>query len=137
MRHSHDDTQARSLGHGDPDTSMAANAQAKQDDPSTAMRANRIDTTEDYGPTGARRYTARRGGQQHFRRQMTEKLMSGKFDRVVFELCCEEDSVLGTNEALASDLPQICRRFCSRSSRAGCLCHSFLLWHSFLLCLPH
>ena len=48
MRHSHDDTQARSLGHGDPDTSMAANVQAKQDDPSTAMRANRIDTTEDY-----------------------------------------------------------------------------------------
>ena len=40
-RHSHDDTQARSLGHGDPDTSMAANAQAKEDDPSTAMRANR------------------------------------------------------------------------------------------------
>ena len=45
--------------------------------------------------------------------------MSGKFDRVVFELCCEEDSVLGTNEALASDLPQICRRFCSRSSEAA------------------
>ena len=90
---------------------MAANAHAKHNDPYTALRANRIDTTEDYGPTGARRYTARRGGQQHFRRQMTEKLMSGKFDRVVFELCCEEDSVLGTKEALASDLPQICRRF--------------------------
>ena len=28
---------------------------------------------------------------------MTEKLMSGKFDRVVFELCCEEDSVLSMN----------------------------------------
>ena len=92
---------------------MAANVQAKQGDPSTAMRANRIDTTLilpcEHGPTGAGRYTARRGGQQHFRRQMTEKLMSGKFDRVVFELCCEEDSVLGTKEALASDLPQICR----------------------------
>ena len=35
---------------------MAANAQAKQDDPSTAMRANRIDT-EDDGRTGGGTYT--------------------------------------------------------------------------------
>ena len=28
---------------------------------------------------------------------MTEQLTSGKFDRVVFELCCEEDSVLSMN----------------------------------------
>ena len=28
---------------------------------------------------------------------MTEKLMSGQFGRVVFELCCEEDSVLSMN----------------------------------------
>ena len=151
-RHSHDDTQARPLGYGAPDTSRAANVQAKQDDPSTAMRANRIDT-EDDGRTGGGRYTERRGGRQsgncsdeliektkqdlndlraqtenqpdyteshialielmyhtwphatqrritaHVRSQMTEKLMSGKRDRVVFELCCEDNSVLSMNVA--------------------------------------
>ena len=72
-RHSRDDRQARSLGPGNPASSMAANAHAKHNDPYTALRANRIDTTEDYGPTGAGRYTARRGRQQHFRLHMTEK----------------------------------------------------------------
>ena len=37
------------------------------------------------------------GTTEHFRRQMTEKLMSGKFDRVVIEVCCEEDSVISMN----------------------------------------
>ena len=60
------------------------------------MRANRLGVTAS-GRTWCAKYTVQKGERQHFRRQMTEKLMSGKFDRVVVELCCEEDSVISMN----------------------------------------
>ena len=58
--------------------------------------ANRHGVTAS-GRTWCAKYTVQKGERRHVRRQMTEKLMSGQFDRVVFELCCEEDSVLSMN----------------------------------------
>ena len=94
--HSRYDTQTRSPRPSNLATSMAANAHAKHNDPFVTMRANRLGVTAS-GRTWCAKYTVQKGERRHVRRQMTEKLMSGQFDRVVFELCCEEDSVLSMN----------------------------------------
>ena len=95
-RHSRYDAQTRWPRLSNLATSMAANAHAKHNDPFVTMRANRLGVKAS-GRTWCAKYTVQKGERRHFRRQMTETLMSGQFDRVVFELCCEEDSVLSMN----------------------------------------